>query len=341
MKVYRIATYSGPSGLELCDEPAPLSPRDRQVVVRVRASSLNFRELMDVQGLLARIAPLAERRIPGSDAAGEVITVGPAVTRVKPGDRVATIFYADWIHGPMPPNMRFIGRSALQDDGTLTEFTVVHEDELVHLPPHLSFEEAATLPCAGVTAWTSLFEHARVKPGDAVLVEGSGGVAVFALQFARMAGARVIATTTTATKRPRLLELGASEVIVASPEGEWAKEILDATDRVGVDWAISTAGGEALDGCIAATRPGGGIVLVGVRDSSTRAKPNLGFQMRGVSMHPTRVGNRDHFEAMNRALVANPAVRPVIDRVFDFGEAKAAFEYFAAARQIGKVVIRH
>jgi NADPH:quinone reductase-like Zn-dependent oxidoreductase len=185
-----------------------------------------------------------------------------------------------------------------------------------------------------------LFEHARTTPGDAVLIEGSGGVAVFALQFARMAGARAIVTTTTPAKRARLLELGASEVIVVTPGKDWASEVREATGG-GADWTISTAGGDALDGCIAATRPGGGIVLVGVRDSSTRAKPNLGFQMRGVSMHPTRVGNRDHFEAMNRALTANASVRPVIDRVFDFDEAKAAFEYFAAARHVGKVVIRH
>ena len=339
MKLYRIASYTGPSGLELCDEPAPPAPQGRQVVVRVRASSLNFRELMDVNGLLAQFAPLADRRIPGSDAAGEVVAVGPEVTRVRPGDRVATTFYAGWISGRMPTRMQFIGRSALQNDGTLTESTVVREDELVHLPPHLTFEEAATLPCAGVTAWTALFEQAHTKAGDTVLVEGSGGVAVFALQFARMAGARVIVTTTTAAKQSRLRELGAHEVVIASADRDWPAQV-ERLSNGGVDWALSTAGGEALNGCIAATRPGGGVVLVGARDDSKQSKPAWTFVMRGVSMHPTRVGNRDHFEAMNRAIAAN-ALRPVIDRVFDFGDAQAAFEYFAAARQVGKVVIRH
>jgi NADPH:quinone reductase-like Zn-dependent oxidoreductase len=340
MRLYRIARYCGPSGLELREEPDPSPPRGRQVVMRVRASSLNFRELMDVQGLLARIAPLPERRIPGSDAAGEVVAVGPEVTRVKPGDRVATIFYADWVRGPIPRGMQFIGRSALQDDGTLTEFTVVHESELVALPPHLTFEEAATLPCAGVTAWTSLFEHARIRPGDTILVEGSGGVALFALQFARMTGARVIATTTTPGKQSLLREIGAHETIVASAQNDWPAQVLALTGDTGVDWTISTAGGKALDGCVAATRAGGGVVMVGVRDAASGTKSSWNFQMRGVSLHPTRVGNRDHFEAMNRAIAAN-ALRPVIDRVFDFEEAPAAFEYFASARHVGKVVIRH
>lgn len=340
MKLYRIASYTGPAGLELCEEPVPPAPTGRQVLMRVHASSLNYRELLDVQGLLAKMAPLPERRVPGSDGAGEVVTVGPEVRRVRPGDRIATVFYPDWLHGPMPPDLNFIGRSAATNDGTLTEYLLVEEDELVHLPSHLSYEEAATLPCAGVTAWTSLFVHARIGPGDTILVEGSGGVAIFAVQFARMAGARAVVTTTTPAKALRLRELGAHEVIVASREIDWPAKVREATGGTGVDASLSTAGGDYLAGCIEATRAGGRVILVGVRDTAPGSRPTLSFQMRGVSMHPTRVGNREHFKAMNRAIGIN-GLRPIIDRVFDFNEARAAFEYYAAARHIGKVVIRH
>ncbi len=339
MKVYRIDSYTGPAGLALHEEPDPAAPTGRQVVVRVHASSLNYRELLDVQGMLAKMAPLATRRIPGSDAAGEVVAIGPDVRRVAVGDRVATIFYADWLQGRMPAGMNFMGRSSLQDDGTLTEQTVVHEDELVRVPAHLSFEEAATLPCAGVTAWTSLFVHADLRPGDSVLVEGSGGVAVFAIQFARMAGARVVATTTSAGKVERLRAIGAQEVIVAARDCNWPADVRAVSDG-GVDWTLSTAGGDFMAGCIEATRPGGTVVSIGVRDTAARPVPAGAFAMRGVNLHPTRVGSRAHFEAMNRALAAG-GLRPVVDRVFDFGEARAAFEYFAAGRHVGKVVIRH
>lgn len=340
MKVYRIDAYDGPRGLGLHEEPDPSPPTGRKVVVKVRASSLNYRELLDVQGGLAKFAPLADRRIPGSDAAGEVVAIGPDVRRVAVGDRVCTTFFADWLQGPMPVAMNFIGRSAGPDDGTLAEFTVVEEDELVHVPAHLTYEEAATLPCAGVTAWTSVFVHAQMRPGDTVLVEGSGGVSVFALQFARLAGARVIATTTSPAKQARLRELGAHITVVAGRDVDWAAQVREATGGAGVDWTLSTAGGDFLVGCIEATRPGGTLVAIGVRDTSARPVPAGAFAIRGVNLHPTRVGNREHFEAMNRALTA-AGLRPVVDRVFAFDEARAAFEYFAAARHVGKVVIRH
>ena len=338
MQVWRIASYTGPAGLELCAEPDPAPPRSREVVLRVRASSLNFREWLDVQGVLAKVASLPDRRVPGSDAAGEVVAVGPDVRRVKPGERVATVFYSDWLQGPMPASMNIIGRSARQNDGTLTEYLVVDEAELVHLPGHLSYEEAATLPCAAVTAWNSLFALGRVTPGDSVLIEGSGGVALFALQFARMTGARAIMTTTTQAKCARLIELGAHTAIHAAGH-DWPAAIVAVNGGAGVDWTISTSGGKSLDGCIAATRPGGTVMLVGVRDGSS-GRPEMQFGMRGVSAHPTRVGNRDHFEAMNRAIEVN-GLRPIIDRVFAFKEAPAAFEYFATGRHLGKVVIRH
>ena len=340
MKVYRIDSYTGPAGLGLHEEPDPAPPTGHQVVVRVRASSLNYRELLDVQGALARMVPLPERRIPGSDAAGEVIAVGPDVTRVRAGDRVATTFYADWLRGPLPAQMNFIGRSAGQNDGTLTEQTVVHEDELVHLPAYLSFEEAATLPCAGVTAWTSLFVHADVRPGDTVLIEGSGGVSTMAIPLARMAGARVIATTTSPDKADRLRAIGAQHVVVARKDAPWSAQVLEASGGAGADWTLSTAGGDFLLGCIEATRPGGTLVTIGVRDSTARPVPAGAFALRGVRLHSTRVGSREHFEALNRALAANE-LRRVVERVFEFAEARAAFETFAAARHVGKIVIRH
>jgi NADPH:quinone reductase-like Zn-dependent oxidoreductase len=339
MKTWRIAAYAGPAGLELCTEPDPPAPRGRQVVVRVRASSLNFREWLDVHGLLAKFAPLPERRIPGSDAAGDVVAIGEDVRRVQPGARVATVFYSGWLQGPMPADMNIIGRSARENDGTLTEYMVVDEAELVQLPPHLSYEEAATLPCAAVTAWTSLFTNGHLTPGDAVLIEGSGGVALFALQFARIAGARAIVTTTSPSKREQLMRLGAHAVIDAN-DTDWPLRVRAANASRGVDLTLSTAGGPTVDGCIAATRPGGTVFLVGMRDDRARTRPALLFGLHGVSAFPTRVGNRDHFDAMNRAIDVSQ-LRPVIAQVFEFGAAPAAFEFFGQGGHFGKVVIRH
>lgn len=339
MRAYRIASYTGPAGLELVHEPDPAAPVGRQVIVRLHASSINFRELLDLRGFMAAMVPMPDRRIPGSDGAGEVVAIGPDVTRVKIGDRVATTFHAGWIGGTSPHDLNVMGRGAKANDGTLVEFTRVDESELVLVPDHLSFEEAATLPCAGVTAWYSLFGVGPLLPGSFVLLQGTGGVSTFAMQFARTAGLRVIATTTSPSKAQRLLDQGVEKVIDASAGVEWASGVLAATGGLGVDLAVNIAGGNTIEACVQATRRFGRIVLVGAREAPLSAL-SAAFMFRGISIHVTRVGSRDHFEQMNRSIAATK-LKPVLDRIFEFEDAPRAFEYFATARHIGKVVIRH
>ncbi len=338
MRLYRINAYTGSAGLKMMQAPDPAPPVARQVVVRVRATSINFRDLIDLQGLLATRYGAPDGRIPMCDGAGEVVAVGPDVRRVKPGDRVAATFHASWIGGPPPLYMNILGRGAEVNDGMLTEFTTVDESELVHLPEHLSYEEAAALPCAGVTAWYSLFGPATLMPGDTVLLQGTGGVSVLALQFARAVNARVIVTTTSPGKAEALRALGASEVIDARKGQDWVSAVRALTGGYGVDWAVNIAGGDTVESMVKATRPGGRMVLVGFREGAMD-KLSSNFMVRGLNIHVTRVGSREHFEQMNRAISA-AKIRPVIDRVFDFEEAAAAFDYFAQASHVGKVVIR-
>lgn len=337
MRAYRIARYEGPSGLELVEEPELPEPVARQVVVRLRASSINFRDLLDIQGMLMP-GGLPERRIPGCDGAGEVLAVARDVTRVKVGDRVALTYHPGWMGGPVPRRLNSLGRGVAQSDGTITQQTCVDESELVHIPPNLSFEEAATLPCAAVTAWWSLFGPAVLMPGEFLLIQGTGGVSMFALQFARTMGARVIATTTSPDKANVLRNYGAEFVFDAGKGKSWVPQVIEATSGLGVDWAVNIAAGSTFDPFVQAVRHGGRLVMVGWRDGDIPGADGS-FMMRGLNIHSTRVGSRDDFEQMNRAIVSS-GLKPVVSRVFGFDEVPAAFEYFAEARHIGKVVIR-
>lgn len=339
MKLYRVRSFGSLDGLQQTNEAPPADPVARQVLVRIRASSLNFRDLIALKGYMQAVPPgMAHDHIPLCDGAGEVVAVGPEVTRTKPGDRVGLTFHPPWIGGPAPENLNILGRSSARDDGLLTEFTRVDESELVILPDHLSYEEAATLPCAGVTAWYSLHGPAPLVSGDEVLVMGTGGVSIFALQFAKMAGARVIATTTSPEKLDMLRTLGADVVIDASSGPGWHRQVLDATGGRGVDVTVEVAGNSTYPDSVPATRCGGRMSMVGALSGGNDGL--VGVQLRGLNLHTTRVGSRHHFEQMNRAIAVN-GLRPIIDRVFDFDAAKAAFEYFEHGSRIGKVVIRH
>lgn len=338
MKAYRIARYEGPAGLELVDEPDLPAPVGRQVLVRLRASSINFRDLLDLDGGLAPPGAHPDRHIPGCDGAGEVLAIGPDVTRVQPGDRVALTYHPNWMGGPVPRDLDSLGRGVKLNDGTVAQQTCVDESELVHIPSHLSFEEAATLPCAGVTAWWSLFGPATLMPGEFLLLQGTGGVSMFALQFARIIGARVIATTTSSDKAQSLRDHGAEVVIDAGRGKDWVSEVLAATGGSGVDWAVNIAAGTTFTPFVQATRHGGRLVMVGAREGDIPGVDGE-FMMRGLNIHSTRVGSRDDFEQMNRAITAS-GMKPVISRVFGFDEVPAAFADFAEARHVGKVVIR-
>ena len=307
--------------------------------MRVRASSLNYRDLMVLKG--GGRGPTKFGVVPLSDGAGEVAAVGDGVTRVKIGDRIAGCFDPRWFGGPIKPDY-LTDRLGASLDGMLAEYAVLSEEALAHIPSHLSFEEAATLPCAAVTAWVALTGHRRVTAGDTVLTQGSGGVSVFALQLARVLGARVIATTSTADKAERLKALGASDVINYTETPDWDEKVRrELTDGRGVDCVAEIGGPGTIAMSLKALAVGEHISLIGgsLSPSGTGLDPLL-LTGRGITLGSISVGSRADFEAMNRAIALH-RLRPVIDRTFPFADAKEAYRHFEGREHLGKVVITH
>src|SRR5262245_56067391 len=296
--------------LRMVERTSPVAGA-REVVVRVRAASLNYRDQAVVEGNYFGGAASRDL-IPLSDGAGEVLTIGANVSRFKPGARVAATFFQP---GAQPAALG----SPL--DGMLAEQVVLNEDGLVSIPDHLSFEEAACLPCAGVTAWHALFHAGRpIKAGETVLVLGTGGVSIAALQFANAAGARVIATSSSDEKGARAKALGASDVVNYRLTPEWEQEVRKLTSGRGVDCVIEIGGAGTLARSIRSLGRGGKIGLIGFlagREGDTNPTP---LMMVGGSLHGIFVGDREMFEEMSRAIGVN-GIRPVVDRVFPFDEA--------------------
>ncbi|MDE2332916.1 MAG: NAD(P)-dependent alcohol dehydrogenase [Rhodospirillales bacterium] len=311
----------------------PLGPR--QVRVGVRACSLNYRDLSVARGAYGRGGTRANL-VPLSDGAGEVLEIGSEVTRFRPGARVGGIFMQRWIAGPITPQA---AASALGGaiDGMLAEEVVLDEEGLVTIPDHLSDAEAACLPCAGVTAWHALVGHACLKPGETVLVQGSGGVSVFALQFARMMGARVIATSSSDAKLARLRSMGAETTINYRATPDWQDAVLAATEGQGVDTVVEVGGAGTLARSIQSVRLGGSIALIGVLTAGATIDPTP-IMRRSIRLGGIYVGPRTMFEAMNAAIAANQ-LRPLIDATFPFGRAPDAYRHLIAAQHMGKVVI--
>jgi NADPH:quinone reductase-like Zn-dependent oxidoreductase len=278
--------------------------------------------------------------VPLSDGAGEVAAIGDGVTRVKVGDRISGTFHPRWLGGPIKPEY-LTDRLGANLDGMLAEYAVLSEEALVYVPSHLSFEEAATLPCAAVTAWVALTGHRRVTAGDTVLTQGSGGVSVFALQFARILGARVIATTSTAEKAERLKALGASDVISYTETPDWDEKVRELTDGRGVDCVVEIGGPGTIAMSLKTLAVGGHVGLIGasLSVSGTGLDPLL-LTGRGVTLGSISVGSRTDFEAMNHA-IAMHRLHPVIDRTFPFAEAREAYRHFEGRGHFGKVVITH
>ncbi len=329
MRAWRVSDAYGIDRLALEELPDPALGHG-EVRIRVRAVSLNYRDLaMVAHGIAPRGVRLPFH--PCSDAAGEVVEVGTGVSRVGVGDRVASTVFQGWRDGDaMPPTARVA-------DGALADRLVRHEDDLVHVAEHLSDEEASTLPCAAVTAWHALVVKGRVRPGETVLVMGTGGVSIFALQFALVSGARVLVTSKSDEKLERVRALGAWEVVNYVTTADWAGRAVELTGA-GVDHVVEMGGLGTMEQSFRAARPGGRVSLIGVLTGfDTKVDPHPAM-LGGLCIQAIVVGSRAMFEEMNRAIGVN-RLNPVVDRVFPFEEAREAFRHLEAAGHVGKVVI--
>jgi NADPH:quinone reductase-like Zn-dependent oxidoreductase len=312
-----------------------LGPAD--VHVRFHAASLNYRDLMIALGHYNPKMQLP--RILGSDAAGEVLAVGPAVTRFQPGDHVCSLFFQDWLDGEIQP---LTGKSALGGpiDGVFATERILPETGLIHAPAHLSFEEAATLPCAALTAWNALVEQGRLRAGQTVLALGTGGVSLFALQIAKMHGASVIVTSSSDEKLNRAQRLDATHTINYKSTPDWDKPAKDLTNNTGVDHVIEVGGQGTIAKSLSAVRPAGHVHVIGVL-SGPDAGPGIDVRSiltRSVHINGIYVGSRAMFERMNAAIFANK-LKPVIDRVFPLSHARDAFEHMQNGSHFGKIVL--
>lgn len=336
IRQYQLRPDGGELRLVMTEVERP-TPGPGEVLIRVRAVSLNRRDLSILRssygGGGARVG-----LVPLSDGAGEVVALGPGVTRFGVGDRVAGTFFASWVDGRRTAEVNASARGG-SVDGMLSEMIVSHEDGLVHIPEHLSFEEAATLPCAALTAWNGLFTHGGLQPGDFVLLEGTGGVSVFGLQLAAAAGARPIITSSSEDKLARARELGAFGTVNYRTNPEWQDEVRALTDGAGVTHVLEVGGQDTLEKALRTLGYGGHIAMIGALSGSAGSMPTSSFVGLGVRVTGIYVGSRADFETMN-AFISEHRIRPVIDRVFPFEEAAAAYDLMESQQHLGKIVIR-
>ncbi|MBV8466856.1 MAG: NAD(P)-dependent alcohol dehydrogenase [Burkholderiales bacterium] len=307
----------------------------RQVLIRVGATSLNYRDML-VRG--GAVGPLKPGLVPLSDAAGTVEAVGSGVTRWKVGDRVAPGFFSLWRSGPFQRKHVSSSLGGGQNDGVLSEKIVADEDAVAAVPDHLTLAEAATLPCAAVAAWQALFVRANLQPGQTVLIPGTGGVALFALQFAAAHGARPIVLSSSDAKLERAFSLGAWQGINYKTTPAWHEEVIRITDGIGANHVLEIGGQTTYDQSLASVAVGGNILQIGVL-TGVVLRPNLlPLQFINATIHGLSVGSVEHFASMN-AFIAKHRIRPVIDKTFAFEEAPQAYDYFNNAGRFGKVVI--
>jgi len=327
---------AGIDALAVVERPTP-KPQYRQVLVKVAACSLNYRDLGIVCGTYRM--PVRENVIPLSDGAGEVVEIGPGVTKVKVGDKVAGAFFQRWPAGGL--NAVETAASALGGpiDGMLAEYAVLEEEGTVKIPEHLSLEEGATLPCAAVTAWSAMVDHGKLIAGNVVLLQGTGGVSVFGLQLAHAMGIVAIITSSSDEKLARAKALGAAHGINYKTTPEWDKAARELTGGHGVDQVLEVGGKDTLTRSFGAIRVGGKISIIGgVSGGASELNPGLIFSRR-ANVQGIYVGPTEMFEQMSAAMAANK-VKPAIDRVFGFDEVKAALNHMAAGAHFGKIVIR-
>ena len=326
---------AGVDALVKIERPMP-KPAHRQVLVKVQACSLNYRDLAIARG--AYRLPVRDNIVPLSDGAGEVVEVGDGVHSVKAGDKVAGNFFQRWSAGE-PGAETHLSALGGGTDGMLAEYVVLEEDGAVKLPDHLSIEEGAALPCAGVTAWHAMIEHARLVAGSTVLLQGTGGVSILGLQLAKAMGLRVIITSSSDAKLERAKALGADHGINYKTTPEWQKAALDLTGGRGVDCVVEVGGAGTIARSFGALRVGGKIGLIGnLSGPPTELNPALILAKR-ANVQGISVGSSAMFNAMNRAITAN-AIKPVIDKVFGFDAARGAYQHMASGTHFGKIIIR-
>lgn len=336
MKVFQIQDDWSFDHLKIVEREQP-EPGPGEVLLQVKAASINYRDLvvpLRGYGSFTGTLPL----VPISDGVGEVVEIGAGVNRVATGDRACPMFMQKWIAGE-PDLARITSTLGGPIDGVMQEYIVVNEEGLAKIPEYLTDEEAATLPCAALTAWSALVTEGDVKAGDTLLVQGTGGVSLFALQFAKLLGAKVIVISSSDDKLKRVAALGADEGINYTNVPEWGKAVKKLTRGEGVDHIVEVGGEKTLPQSLRVIRPGGTISMIGVL-SGVNMGVSLGLIVtRKVRLQGITVGHRDSFEAMTRA-IAQHQVKPVIDRVFAFEELKEAMEYLRQGKHFGKICIR-
>jgi len=333
-KQYRLSRSgkSGPFQLKVVDAPVR-APKAGEVLVRVHAASLNRHDVFVLKGAMTSL----ENLVPLSDGAGEVVALGEGSKRFHVGDHVASLFFQGWIDG-RPPNV--VGTVTGSDlDGMLSQYVTLSEQNLVKLPAHLSFEEGATLPCAGVTAWNGLVTRGHMQPGDFVLLEGTGGVSVLGLQFAVAAGAKPIITSSHDEKLVRAKALGAVGTVNYKTTPDWEKSVRELTGGQGVQEVLEVGGKDSLPHALASLARGGHVALIGGLGGFGGEIPATALLGAGITVSGIYVGSRENFEAMN-AFIEQHKIKPVVDKVFEFKDAQAAFDLMEADSFFGKIVIK-
>jgi len=334
MQAYELQGSFGIDSLKIVERPQP-EPGPSQVLIKLRAWSLNFRDLMMVKGLYN--PKLRLPITPLSDGLGEIAAVGPGVTRVKPGDRVAANFMQKWIDGDLN-DAAYKSSLGGGQVGMLAEYVVLDQEGVVLVPTHLTDEEAATLPCAAVTAWHALVAAGGLKATDTVLIQGTGGVSLFALQFATALGARVIATSSSDTKLRRVRVMGAADGINYRTTPEWGNKVRELSGGAGVDHIVEVGGAGTLGESMKAVRLNGRISLIGVLSGMGEVNPTP-ILMKNICVQGIFVGSRAMFEAMNESITQHQ-IRPVVDKVFAFNEVTAALRHLESGAHFGKIVVR-
>lgn len=334
MKAYELQQF-GLTGFQRVERDVP-EPGPGQVRLRMSAASLNYHDLATAMGMANPRMKLPV--VPLSDGCGVVDAVGAGVSRVKVGDRVTTTFFPAWLSG-RPTRERLTGVPGEHIDGCLQEFMLLGQDSVVAVPAHLSDVEAATLPCAALTAWRSIVVEGQVKAGDRVLLQGSGGVSIFALQFCRMLGAEVIMTTSSADKAERLLDLGAHHIINYREHPEWSRRVRELTGGEGVDHVVEVGGSGTFNQSLRSIRIGGHVSMIGVLTGVADVIPTALIMSLNATVKGITVGSREDFESMNRA-IAVAGIKPVIGQTLAFDEAVDAYRLMQEAGHFGKICLR-